>query len=148
MHLDPFMKHLGFEGGVTGPGQARLTAVLKHEHLNNWGSAHGGFLFALADSAFALAANSYGDSHGDSHGDSQGDSQGDSRGNSHGNSHGPLAVSLGAHIEHLKPSQAGDILEATAREVSLTRRTGVYQVEVRRGETLIALFTGTAYRKA
>ena len=63
MHLDPFMKHLGFEGGVTGPGQARLTAVLKHEYLNNWGSAHGGFLFALADSAFALAANSYGDSH-------------------------------------------------------------------------------------
>ncbi|MBP8902525.1 MAG: hotdog fold thioesterase, partial [Thiobacillaceae bacterium] len=107
---------------------ARLTAVLKHEHLNNWGSAHGGFLFALADSAFALAANSYDDSRGDSH--------------------DPLAVSLGAHIEHLQPSQAGDILEATAREVSLTRRTGVYQVEVRRGETLIALFTGTAYRKA
>lgn len=124
MHLDPFMKHLGFEGGVTGPGQARLTAVLKHEHLNNWGSAHGGFLFALADSAFALAANSYDDSHD------------------------PLAVSLGAHIEHLKPSQAGDILEATAREISLTRRTGVYQVEIRRGEALIALFTGTAYRKA
>jgi acyl-CoA thioesterase len=123
MHLDPFMKHLGFEGGVTGPGQARLTAVLKHEHLNNWGSAHGGFLFALADSAFALAANSYGDSHGDSHGN---DSHGD---DSHDNSHGPLAVSLGAHIEHLQPSQAGDILEATAREVSLTRRTGVYQVE-------------------
>ena len=132
MHLDPFMKDLGFEGGVTGPGQARLTAVLKHEHLNNWGSAHGGFLFALADSAFALAANSYDNSYDDSH----------------DNSHGPLAVSLGAHIEHLQPSQAGDILEATAREVSLTRRTGVYQVEVRRGETLIALFTGTAYRKA
>jgi acyl-CoA thioesterase len=132
MDLDPFMKSLGFQGGVTGPGQARLTAELRHEHLNNWGSAHGGFLFALADSAFALAANS--------HGDSRGDSQHPS--------HGPLAVSLGAHIEHLKPSQAGDILEATAREVSLTRRTGVYQVEIRRGEALVALFTGTAYRKA
>jgi acyl-CoA thioesterase len=134
MHLDPFMKFLGFEGGVTGPGQARLTVQLRHEHLNNWGSAHGGFLFALADSAFALAANS----------------------------HGPLAVSLSAHIEHLHPrppgglprrphrtpGQAGDILEATARESSLTRRTGVYQVEVRSGEALVALFTGTAYRKA
>jgi acyl-CoA thioesterase len=119
MHLDPFMKLLGFQGGVTAPGQARLTVELKHEHLNNWGSAHGGFLFALADSAFALASNS----------------------------HGPLAVSLSAHIEHLKPSQPGDILEATAREISLTRRTGVYQVEIRSGETLVALFTGTAYRK-
>jgi len=119
MHLDPFMKYLGFEGGITAPGEARLTAQLKHEHLNNWGSAHGGFLFALADSAFALAANS----------------------------HGPLAVSISAHIEHLHACQAGDFLEATAREISLTRRTGVYQVEIRSGEALIALFTGTAYRK-
>lgn len=119
MHLDPFMKHLGFEGGVTGPGQARLTAVLKHEHLNNWGSAHGGFLFALADSAFALASNS----------------------------HGTLAVSLAAHIEHLAPCAAGDTLEAVAKEINLTRKTGVYQVEIRVGEKLVALFTGTVYRK-
>jgi acyl-CoA thioesterase len=120
MHLDPFMKFLGFEGGITAPGQARLTVQLRHEHLNNWGSAHGGLLFALADSAFALAANS----------------------------HGSLAVSLSAHIEHLHPCQAGDTLEAIARESSLTRRTGVYQVEVRSGEALVALFTGTAYRKS
>jgi acyl-CoA thioesterase len=120
MHLDPFMKFLGFQGGITAPGQACLSVKLGPEHLNNWGSAHGGFLFALADSAFALAANSQ----------------------------GTLAVSLSAHIEHLKACQAGETLEATAREISLTRRTGVYQVEVRCGETLVALFTGTAYRKA
>lgn len=120
MHLDPFMKHLGFQGGITAPGEARLSVQLRHEHLNNWGSAHGGFLFALADSAFALASNS----------------------------HGNLAVSLAAHIEHLVPCQSGETLEAVAREISLTRRTGVYQVEVRCGETLVALFTGTAYRKA
>ena len=120
MHLDPFMKSLGFQGGVTAPGQASLTAQLSHEHLNNWGSAHGGFLFALADSAFALAANS----------------------------HGTLAISLSAHIEHLHPCQTGDVLEAKAREINLTRRTGVYQVEIRSGDRLIALFTGTAYRKS
>jgi acyl-CoA thioesterase len=120
MHLDPFMKTLGFQGGVTAPGQACLTAELRHEHLNNWGSAHGGFLFALADSAFALAANS----------------------------HGTLAISLCAHIEHLHPCQTGDVLEAKAREVNLTRRTGVYQVEIRSNDRLIALFTGTAYRKS
>jgi len=34
MHLDPFMKHLGFEGHVTAAGEARMTVRLKHEHLN------------------------------------------------------------------------------------------------------------------
>ncbi len=120
MQLDPFMQALGFTGGITAPGTASLSAIVKPEYLNNWGSAHGGFLYALADSAFALAANS----------------------------HGPLAVSLAGHIEHLQPSQAGDTLEAHAREISLTRRTGVYQVEIRKGDTLIALFTGTVYRKS
>ena len=120
MQLDPFMRALGFQGGMTAPGQARLSVVVQPEHLNNWGSAHGGFLFALADSAFALAANS----------------------------HGPLAVSLSAHIEHLQACQAGDTLEASAREISLTRRTGVYQIEIRNGDALIAQFTGTAYRKS
>jgi acyl-CoA thioesterase len=118
MQLDPFMRALGFTGGITAPGEARLAAVVKPEHLNNWGSAHGGFLFALADSAFALAANS----------------------------HEQLAVSLAAHIEHMKPCQAGDTLTADAREINLTRRTGVYQVEIRKDEVLIALFTGTVHR--
>ena len=53
--LDPFMKSLGFEAEVPEPGRARVWADLKPEHLNNWGSAHGGFLYTLADSAFALA---------------------------------------------------------------------------------------------
>ncbi len=120
MHLDPFMKHLGFEGGVTAPGEARMSVQLRDEHLNNWGSAHGGFLFALADSAFALASNA----------------------------HGTLAVSLAAHIEHLAPCAAGDTLEAVAKEINLTRRTGVYQVEIRANGKLVALFTGTVFRKS
>ncbi len=120
MQLDPFMHFLGFSGGITAPGQAMLSAVVKPEFLNNWHSGHGGFLYALADSAFALAANS----------------------------HGPLAVSLAGHIEHLQPCQAGDTLVAMAEEISLTRRTGVYQVKILKGDTLIALFTGTVYRKS
>ena len=119
MQLDPFMRALGFQGDSSAPGQARLTAVLKPEHLNNWGSAHGGLLFALADSAFALASNS----------------------------HGPLGVGLAAHIEYLKASRVGDTLIASAHEISRTRRTAVYQVEVRCGESLLATFTGTAYLK-
>ena len=119
MHLDPFMIALGFEGETTAPGQARMRVQLKPEHLNNWGSAHGGLLFTLADSAFALASNS----------------------------HGPLAVSLNAHMEYFKATAVGDTVEAIAREISLTHRTGVYQVDVRRGGDLIAMFTGTVHRK-
>lgn len=118
MQLDPFMRHLGFAGGSERPGEAQLRAVVRPEHLNNWQTAHGGFLFALADSAFALAANG----------------------------HDRLAVSLSASIQHLKPCRAGDTLVAHAREISLTRRTGVYQVEIHQGDTLIALFTGTVHR--
>lgn len=118
-HLDPFMISLGFEGEVTAPGEARIRVQLRPEHLNNWGSAHGGLLFTLADSAFALASNS----------------------------HGPLAVSLSAHMQYFRPTQVGDTLEAIAREVSLTRRTGVYQVEVSCGGVLVGTFTGTVFRK-
>ena len=118
-HLDPFMTALGFTGEIPAPGEALVQVQLGPEHLNNWGSAHGGLLFTLADSAFALASNS----------------------------HGPLAVSLSAHMEYFKPSRPGDRIEARAREVSLTRRTGVYQVEVLCAGALIALFTGTVYRK-
>jgi acyl-CoA thioesterase len=117
--LDPFMTALGFRGEVLAPGQARMEARLAPEHLNHMGSAHGGFLFTLADSAFALASNS----------------------------HGPTAVSLSAHMTYFAPTRVGDTVEAVAREVSLTRRTAVYQVDVRCGGTLIAQFTGTAYRR-
>jgi acyl-CoA thioesterase len=63
------------------------------------------------------------------------------------NSHGPLAVGLSAHMQYFKPSRVGETVEAIAREVNLTRRTGVYQIEVRSGGELIATFTGTVYRK-
>lgn len=118
--LDPFMKSLGFEAEIPAPGQARVWAELKPEHLNNWGSAHGGFLYTLADSAFALASNS----------------------------RGCLAVALSTHMEYIKASRPGTRLEAAAQEIHFGRSTSVYRVEVRAGETLLAMFTGTAFRKA
>jgi acyl-CoA thioesterase len=120
MQLDPYMIHLGFQGGISAPGEARLEVQLRPEHLNNWGSAHGGFLFSLADSAFALASNS----------------------------HGPLAVALSAHIEFLKPSRVGDTLVATAIEINRTHRTAVYRIEIHCDATLVAVFTGTVFRKS
>lgn len=117
--LDPFMITLGLQGETLKPGHARIWGTLRPEFLNSWGSAHGGFLYSVADSAFALASNS----------------------------HGTLAVALTAHIEYLRPSQPGATIEAVATEVHLGRTTAVYRVEVRSETTLLAIFTGTVYRR-
>ena len=117
--LDPFMRTLGLEGEVPAAGQARVWGVLQPGQLNSWGSAHGGFLYSMADAAFALAANS----------------------------HGVFTVALSTHIEYLRPCRVGDLLTATATEVHLGHRVGVYRVEIRSGEELVAMFTGTAHRR-
>lgn len=117
--LDPFMIALGLQAEVPAPGQARVWGTIRPEFLNSWGSAHGGFLYSVADAAFALASNS----------------------------HGTLAVALAAHIEYLRPSQSGAAVEALATEVHLGRGTAVYRVEVRSGADLLAIFTGTVYRR-
>lgn len=117
--LDPFMTWLGLQAEVLAPGQARVWGAIRPEFLNGWGSAHGGFLYSVADTAFALASNS----------------------------RGALAVALSAHIEYVRPSEVGAAVEALATEAHLGRRTAVYRVEVRSGENLLALFTGTVYRR-
>jgi len=117
--FDPFMRTLGLEGEVPTPGEARVWGTLQPGHLNNWGSAHGGFLYSMADAAFALASNS----------------------------HGELAVALSTHMEYLRPCRPGDLLTATATEVHRSRRVGVYRVDIRNGCELIASFTGTAHRR-
>lgn len=116
---DAFMNLLGLEAEVPAPGQARVRGTVRPEYLNLLGTAHGGFVYTLADAAFALASNS----------------------------HGTPAVALSTHMEYLQPGQPGDLLEARAVEVHLGYRTGVYRVEVYSGEKLVAVFTGTVYRK-
>ncbi len=113
-----FSSHLGFEVLETSPGQSRLKAVVEREHLNLHGSAHGGFLYSLADEAFALASNS----------------------------HDRVAVALSTHMDYFSVVREGDALTAIASEEHLGRRVATYRVELRRGEETIALFTGTVYR--
>jgi acyl-CoA thioesterase len=117
--IDPFMASLGFEADVPAPGSARVRGTVRPEHLNLLDMAHGGFLYTLADSAFALASNS----------------------------RGVPAVALATHMEYMQAGKPGDLLEATAAEIRLGRSTGVYRVEIRRGEELLAVFTGTVFRK-
>ncbi len=116
--MPSFAERLGLDVLSVGDGRAHLRAPVRAEHLNLHGTAHGGFLYTLADEAFALASNS----------------------------RGAVAVALSVHMEYFRPVSAGDVLEATAAEEYLGRRVATYRVEVRRGAELVALFTGTVHR--
>ena len=97
------------------PGGAVLSMSVRPDMLNGHGICHGGFIFTLADSAFAFACNSY----------------------------NQLAVAQQNQISYLAPGKAGERLHAAAREQSRTGRSGVYDVTVtgEDGRT-IALFRG------
>lgn len=102
---------------VVSVGEGEAVVRMPAEGMKNaMGNVHGGAIFTLADQAFALAANSYGDPQ----------------------------VALCSNINYIKAAK-GD-LEARAVKVGETRNTSVYEVRVFEGETLIAMFTGTGYR--
>jgi len=120
-----FARLLAFEALPAGTGRARLRATVAAEHVNMHGSAHGGFLYSLADEAFAIASNSR---------------EAD-------------AVALSVSMDYFRAVFPGDVLEARASEEHLGRRVATYRVEVLRegsdGEPdePVALFTGTVYRR-
>ena len=116
---DTASRALGMTIARIEPGRATLTMPVRADMLNGHAICHGGFIFTLADSAFAFACNSYNFS----------------------------TVAQGCSIEYLAPAREGDVLTAVAHERSLSGRTGVYDIEVtnQRGET-IALFRGKSYR--
>ena len=114
-----FAMGLGIDVKHVSEGRAVLEMKITEEHLNIFGTVHGGALFTMADTAFGIAGNTRG-----------------------------IAVALQANINFLKPAHLGDILTATAEEESLTRSTGVYNVrmENQKGD-VVALFRGVTYRK-
>ena len=109
---------LGIAITAMGPGHATLEMTVRADMLNGFATCHGGFITALADSAFAFACNSRND----------------------------MTVASGLAIDFLAPAREGDRLTAEAAEVSLAGRTGVYDVNVRnqRGAA-IAVFRGRSY---
>ena len=107
---------LGIEVLDRGPGWARARMTVRPDMLNGHDLAHGGLVFALADTAFACACNSW----------------------------GPTTVAAGAEIAFLAPAHAGDELEAHAQLRSRRGRTGIYDVTVRRGDEVVAEFRGRA----
>jgi len=116
---DRASRTLGMAIAKVGPGSAKLTMTVRPDMVNGHAICHGGFIFTLADSAFAFACNS----------------------------NNFNTVAQGCSIEYLAPAREGDVLTAVAQERSLAGRTGVYDIEVtnQRGET-IALFRGKSYR--
>ena len=115
---DRASRELGIELESVGPGRARCRLAVAERHVNGHGTCHGGVLFALADTAFAVACNA----------------------------RNRPAVAQHNTITYLAPAHAGDALVAEAEEVALRGRGGVCDVRVVReadGET-IALFRGSS----
>lgn len=116
---DRASQSLGMEIVAVRRGYAILTMPVSLVMLNGHQTCHGGYIFALADSAFAFACNSY----------------------------NRATVASGCTIDYLAPGHAGDLLTAEAVEQSRSGRTGVYDVTVtNQAGTRIALFRGKAYQ--
>ncbi len=111
---DDASRGLGMEIVDIGPGRATLTMTVKPEMVNGQRIAHGGFIFTLADSTFAFACNSHND----------------------------RAVAAQGNITFIRPGKLGDKLVATAREVSRSGRSGIYDVQVTANGVVIAEFRG------
>lgn len=116
---DSASQALGMRLAAVRPGWARVLMRVRGDMVNGHGVCHGGMVFALADSAFAFACNSYNES----------------------------TVAAAATIDFLAGAREGDELTAEAGELWRTRRNGIYEISVcnQRGER-IALFRGRSYR--
>jgi acyl-CoA thioesterase len=111
---DDASKGLGMEILQVRAGEATLAMTIRANMVNGHGIAHGGFIFTLADSAFAFACNS----------------------------HNERAVAAQGNISFIRPGRLGDRLVATAREISRTGRSGIYDVRVTVEGTAIAELRG------
>jgi acyl-CoA thioesterase len=112
---DKASRGLGMTLDQVGVGHATMSMRVRADMLNGLGTCHGGFIFTLADSTFAFACNS----------------------------RNLVTVAAGAHIEFLRPAHENDVLTASAQEIALAGRSGVYDIIVanQHGDT-VATFRG------
>ena len=108
-------QELGIEITDIAPGYAKGVMTVQKSMLNGHGSTHGGTTFALADTVFAYACNTY----------------------------NKVTVASGCDITYSGPSFEGDVLTAEAKETILMGRSGIYDVTVSKQDgTVVALFRG------
>lgn len=115
---DAASRSLGMRIEAVKPGFARLRMTVRDDMVNGHGICHGGIVFALADSAFAVACNTY----------------------------NSTTVAAAASIDFLAATRVNDELTAEARELWRSKRSGIYEISIcnQRGEP-IALFRGRSH---
>ncbi len=113
---DAFMELLGIEVVSVTPEAVRLKTVVRSDHLNLHGTAHGGFVYTLADAAFALVSNVR-----------------------------EHAVAISTRIDYFRPLVPGDEVMAVARPINVGKRLATYVVDVFCGDRRVAHFVGTVF---
>jgi acyl-CoA thioesterase len=109
---------LGIEVEVNAPGTSVARFEIRANMVNGHDICHGGYIFTLADTAFAFACNSY----------------------------NRVTLAASGSIEFVRPGKLGDTLVAKAEEAHRGGRTGIYDVIVRnQDDALVAIFRGRSY---
>ena len=112
---DRASREMGIELGKVTPGEASLHLVIKPRMLNGHGVCHGGLIFALADTAFAFACNSF----------------------------NRRSIAMHCSVSFIEKVKAGTRLTAHARERVQYGRNGIFDVKVKDDEgTTVAEFRG------
>ncbi|GAA1343882.1 hydroxyphenylacetyl-CoA thioesterase PaaI [Arthrobacter roseus] len=109
---------MGIDVVALGDGTATICMTLRQEMLNGFGIAHGGMIFAFADSAFALACNP-----------AEGSAD-------------TITVASGVDINFLSPARPGQLLTAAATRRQQQGRSGIYDIQITADDTVIAEFRG------
>ena len=115
---DPFSTWLGIEILEVSLGKCKVGLKIRPEMLNSMQKAHGGISYALADTAFGFAANTY----------------------------GKYAVSIETSINHIEALEVEDYITAESKVDVTKNRLGFHYVEVKRGDEIVALFKGVVFR--
>jgi acyl-CoA thioesterase len=111
-------QELGMKVEISEPGSAQARFEVRRSMINGHDVCHGGYIFTLADSAFAFACNTY----------------------------DRITFASSASIEFVRPAHAGDKLLATASERSRGGRMGIYDVTVTNQDgEVVAIFRGRSY---
>jgi acyl-CoA thioesterase len=108
---------MGIVVEAVAAGRAVVRMQVRDDMVNGYDIAHGGLIFAVADTAFACACNSF----------------------------GPPTVAVGAEITFVAPVRRGDELVAEAVLRTRFGRSGIYDVTVRRGDVVVAEFRGRSH---
>lgn len=116
---DVALKALGMRIEIPSAGSAEARFSVTENMLNGYGICHGGYLFTLADSAFAYACNAYDE----------------------------VTLAAAASIEFLRAARLGDELVASAGERHRGGRSGIYDVVITNQDGVeIAIFRGRSHR--